>query len=706
MQSPDDSDQDQNSQESAQATRVLMVEDSTLDEKMIQRHLQRHGLVAEFRRVWTADDFRAALSSFSPHIILSDYSMPAFDGKTALRMARELAPETPFIFVSGTIGEERAIEALKNGATDYVIKTNLARLGPSVESALRQAADNYARKEAEEARGRLIEILEATTDFVAICDTQNRIEYLNAGACRLLGRSREELLGQSAEVIYPLWAHQLLAREAMPSTLRDGSWLGESALMTEDNEEIPVSQVVVAHRDRNGEARFFSTIARDIRERKAYESRISYLANFDGLTGLPNRALLRDRALQAIAHAKRIGRQLAVATINIDHLALINGGYGRATGDQLLREIASRITGATRDGDTVARLDADSYAVLLTDVTTSNEVIAAAYRITQAIRPPLHINDRELHVTATLGISLFPRDGEDPDSLLRNADSAMRRAKQQERGAVQFYTAQMTSEAVERIEITTALQTAVSRGELAVHYQPQFDIRTHRITGVEALLRWFNPQRGTIPPDRFIPLAEESGTIRSIGEWVLTQACADAMKWRDAGLAVPRIGINISARQLQSGIVGAVENALANSGLHPSVLELEVTESGLITDADESIDTLRRLKTLGVSIAIDDFGTGYSSLSYLSRFPLDRLKIDRSFVQRMTADANNRQIVQAIVSLARTLNLDVIAEGVETEEQRKMLADDCCSEGQGYLVSPAISADEIVAFLSANNEGR
>jgi diguanylate cyclase (GGDEF)-like protein/PAS domain S-box-containing protein len=683
-----------------------MVEDSALDEKMIQRHLQRHGLVAEFRRVWTADDFRTTLSSFSPHVILSDYSMPTFDGKTALRMARELAPDVPFIFVSGTIGEERAIEALKNGATDYVIKTNLARLGPAVESALRQAADNYARKEAEEARGRLIEILEATTDFVAICDTQNRIEYLNAGACRLLGRSREALLGQTADSIYPLWAHQLLMREAIPSTLRDGSWLGESALMTDENEEIPVSQVVVAHRDRNGEVRFFSTIARDIRERKAYESRISYLANFDGLTGLPNRALLHDRALQSIAHAKRIGRQLAVAVINIDHFALVNGGYGRATGDQLLREIASRITNATRDGDTVARLDADSYAVLLADVTTSNEVIAAAYKITQAIKPPLRINDRELRVTATLGISLFPRDGEDPDSLLRNADAAMRRAKEQEHGGVQFYTAKMTSEAVERIEIATALQTAVSRGELAVHYQPQFDIRTRRITGVEALLRWFNPQRGTIPPDRFIPLAEESGIIRSIGEWVLTQACADALKWRKAGLAIPRIGVNVSARQLHSGIVGAVENALANSGLHSSVLELEVTESGLITDADESIDTLRRLKALGVSVAIDDFGTGYSSLSYLSRFPLDRLKIDRSFVQRMTTDANNRQIVQAIVSLARTLNLDVIAEGVETEEQRKLLADDCCSEGQGYLVSPALSADEIMTFLSANNETR
>ncbi|HEY9379856.1 MAG TPA: diguanylate cyclase, partial [Burkholderiales bacterium] len=508
MQSPSDSDQAQNSQERAPATRVLMVEDSALDEKMIQRHLQRHGLVAEFRRVWTADDFRTTLSAFSPHVILSDYSMPTFDGKTALRMARELAPDVPFIFVSGTIGEERAIEALKNGATDYVIKTNLARLGPAVESALRQAADNYARKEAEEARGRLIEILEATTDFVAICDTQNRIEYLNAGACRLLGRSREALLGQDADSIYPLWAHQLLMREAIPSTLRDGSWLGESALMTDENEEIPVSQVVVAHRDRNGEVRFFSTIARDIRERKAYESRISYLANFDGLTGLPNRALLHDRALQSIAHAKRIGRQLAVAVINIDHFALVNGGYGRATGDQLLREIASRITNAIRDGDTVARLDADSYAVLLADVTTSNGVIAAAYKITQALRSPLRINDRELRVTATLGISLFPRDGEDPDSVLRNADSAMRRAKEQERGGVQFYTAKMTSEAVERIEIATSLQTAVSRGELAVHYQPQFDIRTRRITGVEALLRWFNPQRGTIPPDRFIPLAE------------------------------------------------------------------------------------------------------------------------------------------------------------------------------------------------------
>jgi diguanylate cyclase (GGDEF)-like protein len=388
--------------------------------------------------------------------------------------------------------------------------------------------------------------------------------------------------------------------------------------------------------------------------------------------------------------------------LNLDRFKLVNEGFGQVAGDALLKLLSERLRSTVREGDTVARLGADSFAVLAADLARPDDATGVVRKLQAAVTPAFVIDGRELHAALSLGVSTFPRDGEDFESLLRNADAAMQRVKAGGGNAFQYYTATMTREAAERVELENALRVAAERNELALHYQPQVELATGGITGLEALMRWQHPQRGAISPGQFIPIAEESDLIQSLGEWALLTACRQLSKWDGIGCSAPRIAVNVSARQFRSaGFVDMVARALREWGIYPSRLELELTEGVLIDDPKQAIEILQQLKLLGIQIAIDDFGTGYSSLSYLSALPVDCLKIDRSFVIQTTTGGRQAAIVQAVISMGHALGMRVLAEGVETFEQLEFLRRHGCNECQGYLFARPRAEDAIREVLAA-----
>ncbi len=681
--------------------KVLFVEDSEEDVELALRSLQRDGVETSWRRVQSEDSMREALGDLKPDAILSDFSMPGFDGLRALRVAREMTPDIPFIFVSGTIGEERAIEAIRAGATDYVLKNNMRRLGTAVKRALTEAEDRQRVREAEEERARLVEILEATSDYVAMSTPDGKALYMNSAWRNLAGLDKSAVATRTMAEFH--LAGDMTSSEALEMSARNGLWQGETALLAADGTEIPVSQVLIAHRGSDGEIRFRSTIARDIRERKAYEARLKYLANYDALSGLPNRSLLGDRGAQAIAHARRAGRSCALVVANVDRFKLFNDSYGHAAGDALLKLIADRLSAAVREGDTAARLGADAFAVLAGDLGRPDDVLNVAREIRRSMAAPFKVDGHEVHVTLSVGASTYPRDGNGFDLLLRNADAAANRVKAAGGNAFQFYAAEMTREAVEHVELENALRSAIAQQQIELHYQPQVQLASGRILGLEALMRWKHPERGFVSPALFIPIAEESELIQHLGSWALMDAAQKAAQWHAAGNRV-RMAVNVSARQFRhEGFVQAVGSALRRHAMDPALLELELTESALIEDREKAISILQELKHLGVQIAVDDFGTGYSSLSYLSGLPVDCLKIDRAFVMRVAKGGRDAAIAQAIISMGHALGLRVLAEGVETAEQLEFLRAHGCDEGQGYLFARPASAEGVSALVSQGN---
>src|SRR5229473_8235714 len=514
---------------------LLFVEDSELDTELSVRALEQGGFDVAWERVQAEDDLKRALQSSRPQAILSDFSMPGFDGIQALRVVREMSPGIPFIFVSGTIGEERAIEAIRLGATDYVLKDNMRRLGTSLRRALSEASERERVRVSEEERARLVQVLEATSDYVGISEPTGKIIYMNAAGRRLTGAPESGDVGKSTIDVHPQWASERVEGEGRRAAERDGLWHGESALLGADGTEIPVSQVITAHKGPNGTIRFFSTIARDIRDRKAYEERLQYFANYDPLTGLPNRSLLGDRALQGIAHAKRAGRPTALLVMNLDRFKLVNESYSHGAGDTLLRMVADRLRGAVREGDTVARLGADAFAVLATDLARPDDVLPVVRKIREAMFSPFWLEGRDLHVTLSIGASVYPRDGEEFDILLRNADAAMHRVKADGRNGFQFYAAVMTRQATDRVELENELRLALEKNQLEMHYQPQVVLANGRIVGVEALMRWHHEGRGWIPPTQFVPVAEDSDLIHPLGQFAIIQSCRQVKAWDNSG---------------------------------------------------------------------------------------------------------------------------------------------------------------------------
>jgi len=458
-------------------------------------------------------------------------------------------------------------------------------------------------------------------------------------------------------------------------------------------------------------------IVRDITERKLAEQRIRHLAHHDDLTGLPNRSLLRDRLGQAIRDAERKGGSVGLAFIDLDGFKLVNDGLGHNAGDELLKVVGARMGRCLRRNDTLARFGGDEFVILLPDLSGDPLALTPLLeKVRQAVTEPVEVEGQEVQVSCSMGVVLYPRDGQDANTLMMNADAAMYRAKEN-KNSFQFYASEMNASVEEKLVLLEGMRSALDACtaspcvdapcQFKLLYQPKVDLRSGRLFGVEALIRWNHPEHGMISPLRFIGLAEESGLIVPLGEWVLRTACAQAQAWRDAGLPPVSVSVNVSARQFEEKrLVERIAGALGDAGLPPALLEVEVTESSIMRDLARSVDKMREIEAMGVALSIDDFGTGYSSLSALKSFPISRLKIDKSFVADLADSRDDQAIAMAVISLGHKLDLRVIAEGVETEEQRAFLRANDCDEMQGYLYSPPVPPERIAELLAAQGASR
>jgi diguanylate cyclase (GGDEF)-like protein/PAS domain S-box-containing protein len=555
------------------------------------------------------------------------------------------------------------------------------------------------QRRAEQAQRLAATVFSASTSAICITDADERIVSANPALTTITGYAQGEVIGETPRLFSAALQSDDSALESWARIAAYGVWQGEVRQRRKNGEIFPAWLTITAVKNADARVTHYTGSFDDISERKQSEAHIHFLAHHDALTRLPNRTLLEDRIRRALAKSRRDGTNTAVLFLDLDRFKLINDTLGHDTGDQLLTRVAARLSKVLRETETVARLGGDEFIIVIPDVADVESVALVAQKVLAVVAEPELIDKCPLHVTPSIGISIYPQDGADVHSLLRSADTAMYHAKERGRNNFQFFTQNMNQAVLERVSIENDLRTAIERDEFELFYQPQVDSRSGEITGMEALIRWHHPQRGLVAPDRFIPIAEETGLIVPIGEWVLREACRQAKRWHDAGQSGLRISVNLSARQLQQGDFGEqIAAILAASNLQPLTLELELTESLLMDDPLTAVKLLHALAALGVRIAIDDFGTGYSSLAYLKRFPVSRLKIDRSFVRDLSTDANDAAIVHAVVAMAESLKMEVVAEGVETVEQLRFLAAHGCFAVQGFLFSRPRPAAEFTSF--------
>jgi len=545
-------------------------------------------------------------------------------------------------------------------------------------------------------------VFENTSEGVLITDTDAKIIAVNKAFTKITGYPENEVLGRDPSFLKS-GLHESEFYKAMWSSLqRDGEWKGEISDRRKNGEIFPKWQTISAVRDDNGKLTHYVSVFSDISQLKESAKKLHDLAHHDALTGLPNRLLLNARLEHTLQHAGRAGSHVAVLFLDLDNFKKINDSLGHPVGDYLLQQVAKRLLGSVREDDTVARLGGDELTIVLGSLRDARYAAKVAQEILGALSEPFQLERQEVFVSASIGISIYPQDGRDSTALLKNADAAMYVAKNEGRNRYHFYAEELTIRASESLALETHLHRALEREEFLLHFQPQVSLQSGKIVGMEALVRWQHPEIGLVSPAEFIPLAEENGLIGAIGRWVLRTACAQAKAWQDNGLTPVRISVNLSGRQLeQANIVQEVHDALQDAALDPAYLELELTESAVMKRAEHAAKALDGLRALGTTIAIDDFGTGYSSLSYLKRFPVDRLKIDRSFIRDIPQDPNDIALARAIVALAKSLGLGVVAEGVETEAQKDLLTSIRCDEMQGYLFSAPRPAGELESLLSS-----
>jgi len=642
--------------------------------------------------------------------IVLELHLPDSDGIAIFEQVWRAVPHIPILVIASPEEEDVAIQAVKRGAQDYLRRDRLD--ANTLSRALKRIIERKAAEEVlflEQQRADVT--LNSIGDAVLSTDIAGYVTYLNPVAERMTGWPRQEAVGrQFADVFRIIDATTRdPARNPMDQAVQLDRIVGltpNCLLVRRDGRETAIEDSASPIHDRGGQVIGAVIVFKDVSEVRAMSMQAVYLAQHDFLTDLPNRMLLNDRLTQAVSLARRRGLSLAVLFLDLDRFKHVNDSLGHVIGDTLLKSVARRLATCVRSSDTVSRQGGDEFVVLLSEIKHADDAAASAQKIIAALVAPHEVADHQLHITVTIGISIFPADGRDAETMIKCADTAMYHAKESGRNNYQFFEPAMNARAVERQCIEAGLRRALARHEFVLHYQPKIALESGVMTGAEALIRWVHPERGLLPPGDFVPIAEDSGLIVPIGQWVLREACRQARAWIDEGRRPLAVAVNISAVEFRDPrFLENVRTVLDDSGLAPRYLELELTESSLMQHAESSARVLQALKDIGVQVAIDDFGTGYSSLSYLRRFPTNVLKIDRSFVQEISADPIGTSIVTAVISMGKSLGHRVIAEGVETAEQLAFLQSQQCGEGQGYYFSPPLVAEQFVRLLDVDRPG-
>ncbi|KTF67801.1 MULTISPECIES: EAL domain-containing response regulator [unclassified Sphingomonas] len=699
---------------------ILIVDDNPVNVGVVVDHLEDHGY-----QVLVALGGNEALERVRfarPDLILLDVMMPDLDGFEVCRRLRADPGhrDTPVIFMTALTDVKDKIVAFEAGGVDYIskpfqveellarVRTHLAlrraqktlqerTAALEAEIAGRRAAE-HALRDSEQRHRRLFQ---AAGDGILVidCETESVVD-LNAQCAAMLGAEAQELHG-AALASLPFFAVPGSSAAALAALRTEGHVKWPEWSWRRDDGTTLIMEVIGSTYEAGGRLLAQCTF-RDIAARKEAEARVRYLAMHDALTGLPNRTMLMDRLHHAIAAARRERQQVALLLMDLDHFKHVNDSLGHFVGDELLEQVAQRLRTVLRESDTAARLGGDEFVIAASNLSPEAAEQLAA-RVIQMLQAPFQVQGRELHAGATIGISLYPGDGDNPAALLQAADTAMYQAKRRGRGNYRLFSRDLSIAAERWHILSNDLHGASARGEFVLHYQPQVSIETGKVTGLETLLRWDHPAQGLIAPALFIPLLEEHGRMVEVGRWVLRTACAQNAAWQAEGLPPVRVAVNLSAQQFYRGdIVRTVREALEESGLAPKWLELELTESLTLDDTEATLRIMRELKGLGVALSLDDFGTGWSSLGYLRRFPLDKIKIDRSFVRDLVSDAGTAAIVHSILDLARQLDLDCVAEGVETTEQLDHLRRERCPGMQGFLFSKGVPLEAVRAVLLAS----
>jgi diguanylate cyclase (GGDEF)-like protein/PAS domain S-box-containing protein len=807
--------------------RILILEDRAADAELACRELRSAGLEFEHTRVDTKDGFVRALREFDPDLVLSDFSLPQFTGLDALRILKQSQIDKPFILCTGAVSEETAVECMKEGAVDYVLKTSLKRLPSAVTNALEthetRTAKEHALQALRESEEKFRSIVETTAEWIWASDPLGRLSYSNPAVEQILGYRSDELEGvnmfelliqDDRENLQRAFSHYVCQRQgwsqlaarfrhkdqttrylestAVPVFGEDGELVGyrgtsrdvtdrkraeaelrdseeryrllfdrnphpvcvfdaetrkvlavneeavkrygysrdEFLRLTIEDIELPaetweldrspeydtvetelhhtgkhrtkygtvIDVEVAAQRIVYGGIAATIALITDITEKKHAQEQLLHDAYHDRLTGLPNRTLFLNHLQLAIERSKRDGSAAyAVLYLGCDRFKVINGSLGHEKGDQLLRLLAKRLEQALQPGDLVARFGGDEFMILLDQTETPDAPVRASERLLEALKEPFALYSENVVLSATVGISIGKMGDESSEDKLREAAIAMHSAKVKGRGSQQVFEQQTHQFANRKLQIESQMRNALENGEFVLHYQPIVDLRTDQIAGFESLIRWNHPEWGLTGPGDFIPVAEESGFILQLGQWVLEQSCRQLRSWQERGGKAGSLSmsVNLSCKQfLQHDLVESIENSLVTSGIAPRHLKLEITESHVMENSELAIALLQRLRGLGCEISLDDFGTGYCSLSYLHRLPVNFLKIDRSFVSRINESAKNNEIVQTIIKLAKSFRLRVVAEGIETERQMKLLSDLSCDFGQGYFLSKPLEPAE------------
>ncbi|MDD5364216.1 MAG: EAL domain-containing protein [Gallionellaceae bacterium] len=699
-----------------QSISILIVEDELRYLESTRLLLDRH--VDEIIAAETGHQALGILESRRFDIVLLDLGLPDMSGHEVMARIRQHWPETIVIVVSGDASIESAVKALRLGAYDYLRKPyeseELIKIVRNSTQKLNLHNENrhfQQRLQHSEYLHRLL--VNSSPDIIYTLDPEGRFTFLNESAQRILGVGAERLIGRHYDEIvyrpdreqarYSMNDRRTGERATQNFELRFKLWPEHTDCRAQnDAVTVELNAMGLYRTASDGQREFIGSygVARDISERKRAEATIAFQAYHDLLTGLPNRALFRDRLGQTIVQAKRLGQKLAILFLDLDHFKMVNDTLGHLVGDELLQAVSLRLRGCLRETDTLARIGGDEFLVLLPHIRSNHNTAVLAQKIITSLKAPFHIEEHELFVSLSVGAALYPDDGETIETLIKHADMAMYHAKDRGRNGYCLYTRELDNSITGRLDIQTGLRRALQRGEFEVHYQPQVDIASGQIVGMEALVRWRHPEKGMIQPADFIAIAEDSGLIGPISDWVLQVVCQQAHIWQQMALPPITLAVNLSARQIEHpDFVANFSEILKAYHLDGSRVEIEITESTLMRDIEGCIVKLKQLSDLGVEVSIDDFGTGYSSLSYLQKLPIHTLKIDKSFVNSLTPDLGGASIVNGIAAMAKGMHLNLIAEGVESAEQLAFLKAVGCDAYQGFLFSKPVDSAQATRLL-------